>query len=284
MLKKEILHPSSSKENKQPHMKKLFALCVMVGFIVIPCIKSDASVSSDVKKEYEKELEERVFEELQTGQITSEEDVIRVALQQYQERKKRSTRISGQEADIDESLSITQVLDHKEDENGDISENIMSTNLMVLDEDNNIMNARVMDAFNTDKYAEFGSYSIYATMTVSVSRDIGPEYNKVRFNCFDTTLYYGTAQKATSLVQFAWHSDDPYFTYDDIMKRIVEPQANVKYRYTPLNLNFISYGSLGQGRVCESVINVGSHLLGLRYSFTNSGQNDGYGTWEIMKQ
>lgn len=284
MLKKENLHLNLGSENKKPHMKKLFALCVMMGFIVIPCIKSDASVLSDVKKDAGRELEERVFEEIQTGQITSEEDVIKVALQQYQERKKRAARMSGQQEDIDDSLSITQVLDHTEDENGDISENVMSTNLIVLDKDNNVMNARVMDTFDTDKYAEFGSYSIYATMTVYVSRDIGPEFNKVRFNCFDTTLYYGTAQKATSLVQFAWHSEGPGFTYDDIMKRIVEPQANVKYRYTPLNLNFISYGSLEQGRVCESVINVGSHLLGLRYSFTNSRQNDGYGTWEIMKQ
>ncbi len=35
------------------------------------------------------------------------------------------------------------------------------------------------------------------------------------------------------------------------------------------------------GRTCESHIFVGSHNLGIGYSFTSETQNDGRGTWEV---
>lgn len=282
MLKKVRLNLISGRKNKKESMKKLLALCLTASFIVFPCIQSSASVSSDVTEESQIDLEERVFEEIQTGEITNDVDAIKVALNQYRERKIQAARRSelGQETNVDDSLSITQVLDSKIDERGNITEDILSTNLIVLDENDNIMTASYLEGFDTSKYGELSSFSIYATMTVNVTKEIGT-INKVRFGCFDTTLRYGTAQKATSLIQTAWHHEGVGFTYNDVYKTISEPQANVKYRYTPLNLEFVSCGRYLHGRECESQIYVGSNSLNIRYSYTFDSQNDGKGMWNI---
>lgn len=65
---------------KKTFMKKLFALFLTASFLVSPYIKLNAAVSPDVKEESFIELEERVFEEIQTGRITNDADVIKVAL------------------------------------------------------------------------------------------------------------------------------------------------------------------------------------------------------------
>lgn len=44
-------------------------------------------VSLDLKEESQTDLQERVFEEIRTGNITNDADIIKVALEQYQERK-----------------------------------------------------------------------------------------------------------------------------------------------------------------------------------------------------
>ncbi len=204
-------------------------------------------------------------------------------MKQYQERKNQATKISepGQNTDIDDSLSITQVLSHEIDESGNITENIMSTNLIVLDDNDNVVNAREINSFNTDKYGEFSLYSIYATMSVNYSTDCNPNYDSVRFNYFDTTLYYGTAAKATKLVQTSSYKKELLFEYDDITKNITDPQANVRYHYVPSNREFIIYTTQTAGRICKSLIYVGSQCMGLRFLYTCERVNDGKGTWEL---
>ncbi len=199
-------------------------------------------------------------------------------------RKEKAARISdpGQEIAVDDNLSITQMLSREVDEKGDITENIMSTNLIVLYENNEITKASELINFETNQYGELSSFSIYATMTVSVLNDIGSSFNRVRFNYFDTTLYYGTAMKATKLEQSSTYAKESWFVNKDITKQTINPQANIKYRYTPSNLEFISYGALYLGRTCESHIFVGSNDLGLGYSYTFDTQNNGKGTWDVL--
>lgn len=138
---------------------------------------------------------ERIFEEVLSGEITNDEDVIRVALEQYQERMNRRARMGTPELVEDDSLSITQVLDSRIAENGHVIENIITTNLLVLDESNNLLRA---SSINTES-AGMSEYSIYAAMNVSVMADTSAY--TVMFRWFDTKLTYGTAMTAGSLTQ-----------------------------------------------------------------------------------
>ncbi|MCI8892485.1 MAG: hypothetical protein HFH34_14355 [Eubacterium sp.] len=264
-------------------MKQLFALCITASLSVIPCVKAKAAVPLEIKEESQTEIQERVFEEIRTGEITNDADAIKVALKQYQERKNQAAKISepGQEEVVDDTLSITQVTGRQMDENGNIKENMLSTNLIVLDENDNIMKASEIYSFDTNQYGELSAYSIYATMTVSVTMNISSSYDKMRFDYVDTTLYYGTAMKATKLEQSSTYAPDTFFVYSDGIKQTTNPQANVKYRYIPSNQEFITFMRRHTGRTCESHIYVGSHSLGLGYSFTCETQNDGRGTWEV---
>ena len=283
MMKKKIRLTKRLGITKKHFIKKLFALFLTTSFLGSPCTKLNAAVSPVIKEESFIELEERVFEEIQTGKITNDADVIKIALKQYHERKNQAATISepGQKIDIDDSLSITQVLSHEIDESGNITENIISTTLIVLDDNDNVVNAREIYSFDTDKYGELGQYSIYATMSVNYSTDCNPNYDSVRFNYFDTTLYYGTAAKATKLVQTSSFKRDFLFEYDDITKNIIDPQANVRYHYVPSNREFIKYTTQTAGRICKSLIYVGSLCMGFRFLYTCERVNDGKGTWEF---
>lgn len=207
---------------------------------------------------------ERVFEEVLTGEITNDEDVIRVALEQYQERMNRRARMGTPELVEDDSLSITQVLDTYTDENGDAIENVVTTGLLVLDENNNLVRA---DSIKTGS-AGLSEYSIYATMRVSVT--INADSDKVRFNWFDTTLTYGTSMTAGTLTQDSKYTTEPYWEYADIVKQISYPKANVAYTYYPTNIDMVQFVNNGCGRSCKSTINAGSRYFIMSYTVAHN--------------
>ena len=80
-------------------MKQLFSFCITASLSVIPYVKTKAAVPLEIKEESQTEIQERVFEEIRTGEITNDADAIKVALKQYQERKNQAAKISepGQE-------------------------------------------------------------------------------------------------------------------------------------------------------------------------------------------
>lgn len=218
---------------------------------------------------------ERVFEEVLSGNITNDAEVIKVALEQYEERKSRRSELSAsqQEQKAEESLTITQILDRQIDEKGNIFENLITTDLLVLDENQNLVRASSIQ----NGSAGLNQYSIYATMNVSVTADTSA--GNVRFNYFDTKLIYGTALTAGSLIQSASYAMKPFFQNEEKTKTIEMPQANVAYRYTPANRDMITYMLSFTGRTCKSVIHAGSKSFTLGYSFTFETCNDNKGTW-----
>lgn len=67
-----------------------------------------------------------MYEEVLNNHITNESDVIKVAIEQYQEKQMKTRAI---DAKPDDYLSITQVVD----ENGS-EQDIISTGLLIVDE------------------------------------------------------------------------------------------------------------------------------------------------------
>ncbi len=254
---------------------KALLLFLVMSLVCAPTIVADADVFSGSESEIEANLQERVYAEVLSGNITNEADVIRVALAQYEERnnKKGLSAYEQNQMTEDNSLSITQIIDTDIDENGYILEDLVTTNLLVLDKNQNLVTATSIETGS----GQLSEYSIYATMNVSVTNDTSA--HKVRFNWFDTTLIYGTALKAGNLIQASSYAPEPFFQFDDITKQISNPQGNVAYRYTPTNTDMITYMTLACGRACKSTINAGSRSFILAYSVTTS---DPLGLWETQ--
>lgn len=100
-------------------------------------------------------------------------------------------------------------------------------------------------------------------MKVSVTNDTS--YLRVRFNWFDTMLTYGTAMTAGSLTQDSAYKLNYGWEYGDIVKQISYPKSNVTYRYTPTNMDMVSYENFG-GRSCRSIVNAGSRSFIISFS------------------
>ena len=83
-MKKNIRTDTILKINRKL-VRKFLALSLTAVFLFIPSMKSKAMVSLDLKEESQTDLQERVFEEIRTGNITNDADIIKVALEQYQE-------------------------------------------------------------------------------------------------------------------------------------------------------------------------------------------------------
>lgn len=248
--------------------KKLFLLsCVIVMCLFI---SSQVYASEEEKgTKVDASVKERVYKELLNNQITNEEDTIKVALEQYEERKK--VAVYKQNEVIDDSFSITQVVDKYVDENGDIIEHVRTTNLLVLDKSGNV----VTPASAHSGSVGISEYQIYAYMNVDIT-DNTSNFT-VRLNWFTTNLVYGTAIKASTLIQDSKWASEPFFEYADITKTTNYPSANVSYKYIPNNKNMINYGNLGTGRSCRSIIKAGSRTATLAFGVSNNTPN---GAWE----
>lgn len=251
-------------------MKKM----MLLGLIVCSVFLSDSAVKAaflETDTLSDSKLCDRVYEEVLSGEITSDADVLKVALAQYEERIRYSSKMKELEQ-VDDNLSITQLVGSQIDENGHIIKDIVTTGLLVLDKNDNIVKASSI----TTGSAGLNEYSIYATMNVSVTNDTSQ--GTVRFNWFETKLTYGTAMAAGSLIQYSQYTPEPFFPYDDITKQINYPQANVAYRYTPANKTMVTYMNLTCGRICSSTINAGSKSVQFGYAVTNNtGAN---GSWD----
>ncbi len=248
--------------------KKLIMACIGVcmSFTPISVVSASATLEVNEKTEHNTEVSddvrERVYAEIRNGNISNDADVIKVALQQYEERLKESSQKALIEnVKVDDSLYITQMVGYEFSDNGDVLENIDTTNLLVLDKNNNVVKA---SSFDTTGNAQLSEYSIYATMTVSVTRNTSDL--TVRFNSFKTRLTYGTAITASSLTQASWYVPDLVNPTNDKTQTFAYPQANKDYVYTPNNKDMIHFGD-GRGRACRSEVKAGTRSFIMSYSY-----------------
>ena len=241
-------------------MKKiisLFAVFVMLFSCVISANAATTATSEQIT--VDASVEQEVLDGLLAGQITNEADVLRVALEQYQERKKEARSSSSN------SFYIEQLLDTHVDDAGNIVQDIFTTNLLVLDENNRIVTPR--DAASNS--IGLSTYQIYAYMNVNYTVNVSAL--KVRINNFTTTLTYGTAMRASALIQSSKYADTPFNEIQDVARTYSNPNANVSYLYTPSNTNMINYGNLTCGVAGVSTIKAGTQTASLGFEYDSAG-------------
>ena len=186
-------------------MKKFLSLLLSV-LLILPlfALPSYAAESPDpVAAELSSDTVARVKEEVLTGNITNHEDVLKVALAQYEAATKaRTYSRSSTPIDEDAPLTITQLVDSTTDENGVTTETIAHSSLLVLDENERSVSATEYEYYVRSNSGGNNTYSVYATITLHVTtRTNDPIENTTtaRATHLSTVLTYGTAITASSL-------------------------------------------------------------------------------------
>lgn len=161
----------------------------------VPCNVSASDNASTPSSETVK----RVQQEVLSGNITNVDDVLDVALAQHLSIAGNSKIRS---VDNDASLQIYQLLDSDTDAEGNKSETIAVTALLVLDAQGQSVSASEYTTHHMTGNNDLNEYSIFATHTTLLkSRTDDPIYHTeaVRVYSMQTVLTYGTAMTASKL-------------------------------------------------------------------------------------
>lgn len=186
-------------------------LCLILGILlIVPLLPLEVGAVEDSGVPSE-EVTERVYEEILTGNITNEEDVLRVALAQYASQPQSAIATydaRSMNAAVEEEENITplisQVLEKTTDENGVTTLLVADTGLLVTDADG--------DAVYTDKLynsstGSLSQYSITATHTIYYYYRYGANGlyftdEQVKAYKMTTRLTYGSTYNATLLEHY----------------------------------------------------------------------------------
>lgn len=270
-------------------MKKLLSLLLSV-LLILPlfALPSYAAESPDpVAAELSSDTVARVKEEVLTGNITNHEDVLKVALAQYEAATKART-YSRSATPIDENapLTITQLVDSTTDENGVTIETIAKTSLLVLDENGRSANNMLYRSYHMSNSNGLNQYSVFATHTMFVETRTNDPIAHTETVCvtkMETVLVYGTAMKASGLLhRFA--CSDEYMDVDGFQQGYYEddlvtnPSAGNVYDYEPPE-RWVPRVLLGSFVQTSAEIFVGS----TSFTIVNHQTLDGTSTWYLIE-
>jgi hypothetical protein len=204
--------------------RKLLCL-VLVALLMTSSVFAMTVETEEAKKAI---VETRVKKELLTGQVTSSEDVIRVAL----EHCDAPIAKDGMTACIDEDgrIQVTQVLNETAVKNGFAMRELAVTQLVVV----NASGVEVKDTPLKDS-GGLNKYSVFATQTgyYSVSLSTMAKELLIKVKSMSTTLTYGTSMTASKLVQEYIVSENGASGLVKQSSTVNSPIAGKAYYFTP---------------------------------------------------
>ena len=145
--------------------KKLRFLALLLSVLLMASMLPPAAFADEPADELTQETIDRVYDEVLTGEITSTEDVLRVALAQYEARQTTTygmRSVGSITENEDEVPRITQVIESTLDKEGNTISFVADTALLVTDEEGNMVTLRHA---NQD-FIVLNDYNITAQHTV----------------------------------------------------------------------------------------------------------------------
>ena len=227
-------------------MKKRFLCLTLTVLLMVPMVVSAAEIDGGIdpieeRLDLSEETVERVKEEVLSGEITSQEDVLTVALMQYCDTN-QDTQVYDLQAcsvDEDEPLKIVQVVDETVDAEGNTSETVAVTALLVLDEDGqSVSAAEYYTNYRMTGNKGLNQYSVFATHTTYLkSRTTTADGTFVRVYYMNTVLTYGTSMTASKLLHRCAYSRDIADWDSGYIEDspVNNPVAGTKYMFTPFS-------------------------------------------------
>lgn len=184
--------------------KKLRFLALLLSVLLMASMLPPSTFADEPADELTQETIDRVYDEVLTGEITSTEDVLRVALAQYEARQTTTYGMrSGDNPDENENElpTISQVIESSTDEDGVTTVLIADSTLVVTDDDTVIgkyylRQSKILDAYSIA--AVHTAYFYYKTATNGLYDTV----KEAKLSHMATTLYYNSSFSATKLEHY----------------------------------------------------------------------------------
>ena len=247
---------------------KLRILSLLLSVLLIASMLPPSVIAEEPTDELTQETIDRVYDEVLTGEITSTEDVLRVALAQYEARQTTTYGMrSGSNANETEgeTPTITQIIETITDENGVTTELVADTGLLVVDENGEETSTVQLyrNGFNS-----LDAYSITATHTVyfyyrNHFNGLIFDTEEVKLARVKTTLYYNSSFSATKLEQYYFVDTNGISDSDGLLMHTVNnPAENMGYYATTSQANWEDLitddSDMVPGFTCRAVFYYGS--------------------------
>lgn len=227
--------------------KKMRFLALLLSVLLIASMLPPSAFAEETADEPTGELTQetidRVYEEVLSGEVTSTEDVLRVALAQYEARQTSTygMRSADNTSENDDELPrITQVIETTQDEDGNTALLVADTALFATDESGSTI---VSENLGNQVINSFSGINIVAYHTVYYTyehQELPPFYprNHVLVYKQTTKLVNNGATLPTKLIHEYWSpvSGVPQCTYT---KTFSSPSFNTTYTSYPSGQNVI---------------------------------------------
>lgn len=262
-------------------MKKF--LCELLALLCVFQFATVAAAADAPSNEVSDATVERVMEEILTGEITNDADVLKVALAQYQDRA-AAVAYSMDENKFSStaenaSPTIMQIVGTDVDEDGEAVELVAATGLLAVDESGESV---YTDRLYRTEYGALDKYQIVATHTVyfyhRMSDEMATIEHYVKIQRMVTTLQYNGSYRATRLehVYTAYTWDYPQSTWNN-------PEQRTTYTDYPSEADWeYSFGDFKPGFGTSAYIYYGQEYVRVRMDVCcANGDADVYftGTW-----
>ncbi len=230
---------------------------------------------------------ERVLEEVLSGNITNDEDVLEVALTQLlsnEESSQQSTKFSARSSEsADESNSlpvITQVLETIEDEDGNVVKLVAETGLYAVDQNNDTLTT---EKLINNAYGNLSAYSITANHTVYYfyrhTSDIPFKNEEVKIYKQVTYLYYYGNYQATRLEHY-YYPEENALRAEYFINSYSNPAANTSYIDYPSNPQWVAaFTQAIAGFISTANVYYGSTSITIDVLVDSSPVSAMIGTW-----
>lgn len=258
--------------------KKLRFLALLLSVLLMASMLPPSTFADEPADELTQETIDRVYDEVLSGEITSTEDVLRVALAQYEIQNINTAfarNISGQPAsDPDAPVTFYQTVNVPTGVDGETQEALAITGLLIVDENGRSVTANDFIYYSGTVTDKMDNYEIYASHTMYViesptnPNDSSDRTQYVCVHSVKTVITNGTTVPLTKLVQRYADCKYPVAVVEGdsaYCERTVNNPTSGTYTYYPPERRYIQrgitygsfiqtsatiYSSLGELSVC----------------------------------
>ena len=263
-------------------MRKLTSVFLVLCLSLLMILPATAATETPQMKE------KRILNEVLTGEITNQDDIIQYALTQRETRTRTAAQAYTAEegdSDISDDFTITQVLGESVDENGCKITNIATSSLIVTDENGEQVAAE--DYYYTTESKSYTAGSSQCAVTAVFTAyvqikhpPIGTCYARVPYT--KTIVYNNGSSGANTLQQFYTVDYLPFGvgSYSHQSSIVYNPQNATTYTYTPYDpTTWHNMNNYSTQFHCHVEVKVGSVILmgTCAYDFAK-------GDWTVIKQ
>ena len=229
--------------------KKLRFLALLLSVLLMASMLPPSALADEPADELSQETIDRVYDEVLSGEITSTEDVLRVALAQYEIYHSNTINSRSAESNVgigDELPRITQTIDTFQDEEGYTILLIADTIILARDSDGTDM--------TTDRLVNYG-YANFENLYLSLQHAVYYYYkfkpdsldyteNAVKMYKQTTRLYnYNGVANVSNIVHeyyIPYYDIVPQVEYDQVF---TSPTTNTTYTTYPKSTEYlVAYG------------------------------------------